>query len=156
MLNPSEYDPEELRALTGAAAPSRADEGDGETQWDWVTPADFLGRAEACVRATQMEDAFLLQAAAGGADRPYLPDLPGSEVGTRLVLDWLSYLVGVGGRPNARDALAFYRRVDWLGADAERALAAHLGGFAPGAGNPLGVGHHRTSLLFVARLAALR
>lgn len=153
MLDPSDYDLEELRALTGAAAPTRA-AGDGAV--GWVTPADFLGRAEACVRATQVEDAFLLQAAAGGAERPYLPTLPGSGVGTRLVLDWLSYLVGVGGRSNARDALAFYERVDWLGADAEEALVAHLGGFPPDDGSPLGAGHHRTSLLFVARLAALR
>lgn len=152
MLNPSEYDPEELRALTGAATPSRAD-----AEVDrWVTPADFLGRAEACVRAKQVEDAFLLQAAAEGAERPYLPTLPGSGVATRLVLDWLSYLVGVGGRTNARDALAFYERVDWLGADAEAALVAHLDAFPRAGGATLGAGHHRTSLLFVARLAALR
>ena len=154
MLNPSEYDPEELRALTGAAAPARAEGGDGGAHW--ATPADFLGRAEACVRATQVEDAFLLQAAAGGAERPYLPDLPGSGVGTRLVLDWLSYLVGVGGRSNARDALAFYGRVGWLGVDAEEALVVHLDAFPREGGNELGAGHHRTSLLFVARLAALR
>ena len=156
MLNPSEYDPEELRALTGAAAPARAEDAEEDGDAHWVTPADFLGRAEACVRATQVEDAFLLQAAADGAERPYLPDLPGSEVGTRVVLDWLSYLVGVGGRSNAHDALAFYERVGWLGADAEDALVAHLGAFPHEAGNELGAGHHRTSLLFVARLAALR
>ena len=152
MLNPSDYDPNELRALTGAASPAR--DGDGDARW--VTPADFLCRAEARVRATQVEDAFLLQAAAGGAERPYLPSLPGSAVGTRMALDWLSHLADVGGRSNARDALAFYVRVGWLGADAESALVDHLDAFPDGPGSSLGVGHHRTSLLFVARLAALR
>ncbi|WP_435127239.1 FlaD/FlaE family flagellar protein [Halobaculum sp. D14] len=152
MLKPSDYDPEELRALAGAAAPTHGTE-EGER---WATPHDFLGGAEARVRAAQVEDAFVLQAAADGADRPYLRSLPDSVAATRLALDWLHYLVGVGGRERARDALALYRRVEWLGADAEDALAAHLEAFDDSDDGRLGAGHHRTSLLFVARLAALR
>lgn len=152
MLRPSDYDPRELRALTGAAAPTHADEEPAR----WTTPDDFLGRADARVRAAQVEDAFLLQAATGGASRPYLPTLPESAVGTRLVLDWLRYLVGVGGRERAREALAFYRDVGWVGDRAEDALAAHLEAFDEREGARYDAGHHRTSLLFVARLAALR
>jgi len=152
MLRPSDYDPKELRALTGAAAPTHADEEPDR----WTEPDDFLGRADARVRAAQVEDAFLLQAAAGGASRPYLPSLPDSVVGTQLVLDWLRYLVGVGGRERAREALAFYRDVEWLDESVEDALAAYLEAFDDTEGSRLSVGHHRTSLLFVARLAALR
>lgn len=152
MLNPSDYDPEELRALAGAAAPTRANPDGGR----WVTPDDFLVRAEARVRAAQVEDAFVLGAATDGASRPYLTGLPDSGVGTRLVLDWIRFLVGVGGREGARDALAYYRQVEWLGADAEEALAAHLEAFSDRENRRVGAGHHRTSLLFVARLAALR
>ncbi|UIP00536.1 hypothetical protein Hbl1158_04015 [Halobaculum sp. CBA1158] len=152
MLRPSDYDPKELRALTGAAALTHADEDVDR----WAQPDDFLGRADARVRAAQVEDAFLLQAASDGASRPYLPAIPGSVVGTRLALDWLRYLVGVGGRERAREALAFYRDVEWLGADAEDTLAAHLEAFDETEGSRFDAGHHRTSLLFVARLAALR
>lgn len=170
MLNPSDYDPRELRALAGAAAPTNAEPSEDR----WATPTDFLGRAEARVRAAQIEDAFVLGTAVGGASRPYLASLPDSGIGTRLALDWLRYLVGVGGREGARDAFAFYRRVGWLGADAEEALAAYLEAFSDrenvegrvrtserSSGHRprdrrVEPGHHRTSLLFVARLAVLR
>lgn len=152
MLRPSDYDPKELRALTGAAAPTHADQEGAR----WTTPDDFLGRADARVRAAQVEDAFLLQAASGGSSRPYLPDLPDSVVGTRLVLDWLRYLVGVGGRERAREALALYRDVEWLTESVEDDLDRYLEAFDDTEGTRLDFGHHRTSLLFVARLAALR
>ena len=138
--------------MRGAAAPTHAEEEPDR----WTQPDDFLGRADARVRAAQVEDAFLLQAAAGGANRPYLPSLPHSVVGTQLALDWLRYLVGVGGRERAREALAFYRDVGWLDESVEEAFAAYLEAFDETDGSRLSVGHHRTSLLFVARLAALR
>ncbi|WP_313691586.1 FlaD/FlaE family flagellar protein [Halorarum halobium] len=152
MLNPSDYDPEELRALAGAEAPAR-ERRRGDR---WTTPDDFLVRADARVRAAQLEDAFVLRAAAGGASKPYLPSLPDSGVGARLALDWIRFLADVGGRDGARDALAYYREVEWLGADAEEALVAHLEAFPEEGSRRVGAGHHRTSLLFVARLAALR
>ncbi|QLG63587.1 FlaD/FlaE family flagellar protein [Halorarum salinum] len=152
MLNPKDYDRTELRALAGATAPPR----DGPAEDRWATPDDFLVGADARVRQGQLEDAFVLAAAGDGAVRPYLTGLPDSGVGTRLALDWLRFLVTVGGREGAREALAYYGRVDWLGADAEEALATHLEAFSGGESRPLGPGHHRTSLLFLARLAALR
>ncbi|MFC7136356.1 FlaD/FlaE family flagellar protein [Halobaculum litoreum] len=72
------------------------------------------------------------------------------------MLDWLRYLVGVGGRERAREALALYRGVEWLTESTEEALAAYLEAFDGVEGDRLDFGHHRTSLLFVARLAALR
>ena len=40
MLDPKEYDPEELRTLAGAASPT-AEPADEERRW--AKPADFLG-----------------------------------------------------------------------------------------------------------------
>jgi len=72
MLDPKEYDPEELRTLAGAASPT-ADPADEDERW--AKPADFLGQAEASVMAAQLGDVYYLQAAQGGAERPYLPSL---------------------------------------------------------------------------------
>lgn len=153
MLDPKEYDPEELRTLAGAASPT-AEPTDEERRW--AKPADFLGQAEASVMAAQLGDVYYLQAAQGGADRPYLPALPAAAPGARLALDWLEFLVAVGGHDRAEEALDYYQRVQWIGADANETLTELLPGLSAGGDDRLRPAHHRTSLLFVARLAALR
>ena len=153
MLDPKEYDPEELRTLAGAASPT-ADPADEDERW--AKPADFLGQAEASVMAAQLGDVYYLQAAQGGAERPYLPSLPAAAPGARLALDWLEFLVAVGGHDRAEEALHYYQRVQWIGPDAVQTMTELLPGLSAGGNDQLAPSHHRTSLLFVARLAALR
>ncbi|MEZ3116738.1 FlaD/FlaE family flagellar protein [Halobaculum sp. MBLA0147] len=153
MLDPKDYDPEELRTLAGAASPT-ADPSDESRRW--AKPVDFLGQAEARVMAAQLGDVYYLQAAQGGAERPYLPSMPEVGPGARLALDWLQFLVTVGGHDRAEEALEYYERIQWLGPDAAETLTDLLPGLGVGGDDPFEPSHHRTSLLFVARLAALR
>mgnify|MGYP002760634788 CR=1 FL=1 len=153
MLDPKEYDPEELRTLAGAASPT-AEPTDEESRW--ARPEDFLGQAEASVLAVQLGEVYYLQAAQDGAERPYLPALPEVGPGARLALDWLQFLVTVGGHDRAEEALDYYERVQWIGPAANEMLTELLPGLSAGGNDELEPSHHRTSLLFVARLAALR
>jgi archaellum component FlaD/FlaE len=152
MLDPKDYDPEELRAVTGVASPTAepTDEADR-----WVKPVDFLGQAEARVMAAQLGDVYYLQAAQGGAERPYLPAVPNVGPGARLALDWLQFLVTVGGHERTEEALDYYERIQWIGPDARQSLSDLLPGLSAGGDAAFEPSHHRTSLLFVARLAAL-
>jgi flagellar protein FlaD len=153
MLDPKDYDPEELRTLTGAASPAAEPIEEGKR---WAKPVDFLGQAEARVIAAQLGDVYYLQAAQGGAERPYLSELPNVGPGARLALDWLQFLVTVGGHERTREALDYYERIQWIGPDAHGMLEDLLPGLGVGGDAQLEPSHHRTSLLFVARLAALR
>jgi hypothetical protein len=91
-------------------------------------------------------------------ERPYLATLPDGFDGEALVLDWMAFLLGRAGRDGAREALAHYRSVGWISERVEESLATHVEGLATdgsAAASP-GVDDHRQSLLFVARLAAIR
>lgn len=149
MLDPTDYDPDELRTLAGVPTP------DSTERPDWEGPTEFLGSAAARVQAAQLGDLYYLAAAMDGATRPYLSHVPNVSTGARLALDWLEFLVSIGGRDGAREALSYYRRVEWLGSDAHDTLVALLPGLTDGGSDRLRPGHHRTSLVFVARLAAL-
>lgn len=154
MLDPTEYDPDELRTLAGAAVEDDPDRP------DWEGPVEFLGTGEARLQGAQLGELYFLSAAMGGSERPYLERVPNVVTGARLALDWLEFLLQVGGRAGAESALAYYRRVEWLSQAAHDQLTALLPGLAPGMDggdvDRLRPGHHRTSLVFVARLAALR
>lgn len=149
MLDPTDYDPDELRTLAGVPTPESPERP------DWEGPSEFLGRAAAQVQAAQLGDLYYLSAAMDGATRPYLPDLPTAATGARLALDWLEFLVSVAGRDGAERALSYYRRIEWVGDAAHDTLVSLLPGLDPGGADRLTPGHHRTSLVFIARLAAV-
>lgn len=150
MLNPREYDPAELHTLADTAAAESVGSD------DWVDPTEFLGSIESQVQASQLGELYFLAAAMGGAERPYLDRVPNVPTGARLALDWLEFLVAIGGREGARRALSYYRSVQWLGEAAYEELSALIEGIQPDEPGTLRPAHHRTSLVFVARLAALR
>lgn len=164
-LNPRDYDTDELRSLNGARA---GDEADAERPplraryeaLDLAGEADAgRSRADRRVRASQLERLYFLASAtpAAALDRPYLRVLPQTQLGERLVVDWLEYLVDRGGRERATEALAYYRSVDWLSPAVEETLREYLTAYPADSGHasPLGVEDHRLSLLYVAKLATL-
>jgi archaellum component FlaD/FlaE len=103
---------------------------------------------------------FYLQQALGdeAAGKPYLETLPETVLAERLVFEWLETLVFTGGYQRTTAALQYYSAIGWLSEAVRHTLLDYLGGF------PATVEHtatltpedHRTSLLFLARLAALR
>ena len=153
MLDPTDYDPDELQALTDGAVASSPE---GGASARWASPTEFLGAVDSRVQASQLGELYFLAAAMDGAKRPYLRRLPNVATGARLALDWLEFLVEIGGHEGATEALSYYRSIQWLGEPAYEELTALIDGLQPSDAGSLGPGHHRTSLVFVARLAALR
>lgn len=145
MIDPSAYDPDDLRSLAGVAP----EEPPSETP----TPSADDRFHAAHLRAL-VHTARALPPEA--RTRPYLPRIPPAPQAEELVADWLDFLVrrvGVGG---AADALDYYRRLGWLSDDAAGAIRAHLSGVPDRErGGALDADDHRLSLLYVCRLAAV-
>lgn len=91
---------------------------------------------------------------ATGTD-PVLSALPNGIVADVLTMEWLGYLVSVGGVSRTLQALAFYERIGWLGRDARRDLERYLtGATEETAGDAeFEAGDHDRSYQHVARLA---
>ena len=134
MLDPTDYDPDELRTLAGVPTPESPERP------DWEGPSEFLGRAAAQVQAAQSGDLYYLSAAMDGASRPYLPAMPTAATGARL-----EFLVSVAGRDGAERALSYYRRMEWVGDATHDTLVNLLPGLDAGGTDRLTPDHHRTS-----------
>lgn len=146
-VDPSQYDPDELRALAGIAEP----EIEAREAAEKPSP-------EESIRSQQFRDLLALRAsrASSDLDRPYLRSVPTSELGRRVLTDWLEFLVLVGGSHRAREALTYYRELDWLTPDVEHRLSGLVGEFPePTHERPFEMSDHRLSLLYVATLSAL-
>ncbi|MGM0604743.1 MAG: FlaD/FlaE family flagellar protein [Halobacteriota archaeon] len=147
-VNPKQYDATELRSLAEAAEPEvRADDSDASSL-----------TAEQSLRSRQFRELLSLRAANAttGLDRPYLRSVPTSDIGKRLLYDWVEFLTLVGGREEARSALAYYQRLGWI----TPAVQHKLSGMVQSMRNPIHarrfeVGDHRLSLLYIATLASL-
>ena len=99
----------------------------------------------------------------GGDGRLHLQAFPGGYRADMTALEWLEYLIKVGGTGGARDALSYYVDVGWISPAVEDTLHAFLDGINVsdtdgGASEPGGLAQfdtddHRKSLAYVARLA---
>ncbi|WP_435068102.1 FlaD/FlaE family flagellar protein [Haloplanus sp. C73] len=122
MLDPSDYDTDELRSLAGSDATESTvtlPRADGST---YRPPTPDEPSHEQCERLV----------AIGGVDpaalgeRPYLPTFPDVPEGRRVGRDWIVHLVRTAGERETRDALDRYRALGWLGEDAAATLAARV------------------------------
>ncbi len=148
VVNPREYDPTELRNLAGIAEPEIAE---SELTGPGLT-------AEESIRAQQFRELLSLRTARATADleRPYLQSAPRSDVGRRLLYDWVEFLTLVGGHSPARDALRYYRELGWIAPEIQHAIAGEIGSMPePVHCRSFEVGDHRLSLLYIATLASL-
>lgn len=171
MLNPREYDLDELRDVAGvdvrvdggeASEARRSSSGEGsEFDGGEAEPTDFgrpLPAADLVTLARQYRE---LAARGDEPDGDALPlaGVPDDAGSVMLTLEWLDFLVYRAGVHGALGALDYYRDVGWLTGRAERQLRSYLRGLdAPGgrAGglDALDARDHRQSLLFVTRLAS--
>lgn len=92
----------------------------------------------------------------------HLPEFPKGYSAEMTVLEWLEYLIEVGGKQGARDVLGYYVDVGWISPAVKDELRTYLDGirrksqdaeFVGGGISEFDPEHHRQSLRFVARLA---
>ncbi|MFB6296483.1 MAG: FlaD/FlaE family flagellar protein [Halobacteriales archaeon] len=98
-----------------------------------------------------------------GTDDSRLQEFPEGYAATLTALEWVEYLIGVGGKSGARDALAYYADVGWISPEVEDEFHALLDGIDvsgpdgdrpdPGSLAQFDPGDHRRSLVYVARLS---
>ncbi|PSQ57325.1 fla cluster protein FlaD [Halobacteriales archaeon SW_8_68_21] len=154
-LNPRRYDVRELRRIADAP---RTDGAGAPRERALRQPnrnrAERAARSAAFTELLQRQRGMRLNGD-GGANRPYLTAIPADPAAEREVGEWLGYLVDVGGHLRARDALAYYGELDWVGDDAVAALRRRLEGFdAPPRDRPFTPADHRISLVSIVRIAS--
>lgn len=147
--NPNDYDPNELRggsdASEGVFLGSGGNGGFGGLSGDESSSGHY-------------RELFLLQQSAGTGDltRPYLDSLPRSYAAEVLVFEWLEFLVDRVGFRRSIDALRYYRSIEWITDQVEAGLREYLTSFdETGADANLERSDHLTSLVYIARLAAM-
>ena len=134
-------------------AGSTADEGSGEVDaTDAAAPTVDTGDAE-----TVETDATMFNEG-GDADSVYLASMPASYVAEFLALEWVEYLVDVGGVVGARRALRRYEDLGWISEPVRSDLTDYLDGVSAdadafGSAGRLDVDQHTTSLTYISRLA---
>jgi len=96
---------------------------------------------------------------APGREKPYLREVPGGYVADLIVMEWVEFLVTVGGADGAHRAITYYENVEWLVPAAADQLREFVEGHpeateAPedDGGDPLSMDHHTRSLRYIARL----
>lgn len=134
MIDPSDYDPTELRSLAGT---DPDDTGVSLPRADGSTYRPPTGDEPTHEQCEQLVALGGVDPAALG-ERPYLPEFPDVPDGRRIGRDWITYLVRTAGEAATRDAIARYRALGWLGEDAAATLDARVddavAALAPGDG----------------------
>lgn len=150
--NPNDYDPSELRGGSDRSeGVFLGSSGGGD-----VGGLGGFGGDESL--SNQYRELFLLQQTSGSGDleRPYLDSLPRSYAAEVLVFEWLEFLVDRVGFRRSIDALRYYRSVEWITEPVEAGLRDYLTSFDDsGASGELDRSDHLTSLVYIARLAAM-
>ncbi|MCL9815434.1 FlaD/FlaE family flagellar protein [Natronocalculus amylovorans] len=147
-VNPREYDPTELRSLAGIAEP--------EVRSTATVKKSLT--AEESVRAQQFKELLALRTkkAADGLERPYLRTIPDTDLGRRLLYDWVEFLTLVGGHAEARTALRYYKQLGWITPAIQHTISGEVGSLPePVHARSFEIGDHRLSLLYIATLASL-
>ncbi|MDR5672403.1 Archaellum protein D/E [Halalkaliarchaeum sp. AArc-CO] len=157
MNDPRNYDVRELRTLAGthpdeapAAGVEQAPDRESST-----SPA--RNQSEARAYTAQFVELVLgSRGRSTASGRPYLQTVPTGVSAERLVGDWLSYLVEIGGQEGASEALSYYERIGWIAPEARSALERRLPGLrSPRHRRPYEPADHRISLCCLRRIAAV-
>jgi flagellar protein FlaE len=97
--------------------------------------------------------------AGGDATKPYLEGLPDAYAGEHLVFEWLEFLLEHAGYQRATEAIDYYESIDWITEDVRASLGDYLLGLddaGTGDGADLDVDDHLLSLVYIAKLSAMR
>jgi flagellar protein FlaD len=145
-VNPREYDADELRELAGAEPVEEGSDGRAP-------------KPDESVRDEQFRQLLALQSERQQLDqlsRPFLTALPESELGSGVREEWLDFLVHVGGHDRTKQALGYYRGLQWITPAVEADLRSSVDRFPePTHDRSLTAGDHRLSLLYIATLASV-
>ncbi len=93
------------------------------------------------------------------AEKPYLAALPENYAAEFVVFEWLEFLLMHSGYQGADEALDYYESIDWITEDVQATLSDYLLGIDESAtndDNTLSVDDHLLSLVYVAKLSAMR
>ncbi|MBX0294736.1 FlaD/FlaE family flagellar protein [Haloarcula nitratireducens] len=164
-INPRDYDLDELRKI--ARQRGDREKGNGLGDGEMPDPANLDvgledGDEEVLAGSSLRSGLYreLLPFLAGDSqDKPYLGALPQTYAAEFVVFEWLEFLLMHSGYQGADEALAYYESIDWITEDVESDLSDYLLGIDESAtndGNDLSVDDHMLSLVYVAKLAAMR
>lgn len=147
-MDPADYDPRELREI-GLEGADRGPPGGGGS-------LGSVGAVDA-LRSSQRETLQLMEDTVEELSRPYLSEMPDSYRAELLVLEWLELLTAIAGRRETIEGLAYYTSVGWITPAVESELREYLRGVDTTADDPRPLDHddHSTSLVYIARLAAM-
>ena len=148
-MNPSDYDPDELREGNESHEEMILGQSGGE--------GGPVG-ADDVLRSNQYRELFLLERTTDGEDlqKPYLSDLPTSYAAEIIIFEWLEFLVDKTGFRKALDALRYYRSIEWLTEETETRLHEYLQSFeSEGGEGGLDRSDHLLSLVYIARLSSM-
>ncbi|MFW6017636.1 MAG: FlaD/FlaE family flagellar protein [Halapricum sp.] len=162
-INPRDYDLEELRKMARdrerGSVPDEESVSDGEPNLEWGEVEGERPVAEDGFRARLYRELMPLMAGNGDASKPYLAALPETQAAEFLIFEWLEFLLLHGGFRGARDALDYYESIDWITDGVGSDLDDYLLGIedtGASAGSQLDVDDHLLSLVYIAKLAAMR
>lgn len=156
-LDPSDYDPDELRR---AASDDLGDRELGDLR-DRLAEHDHTVEAEKALRSGQVKELLLLESGADPEDveRPYLETVPDAYAARVTLFEWLDFLLQRGGVKRTLDALDYYADVGWISDSVAAELRDHVRAFDAlpegTATDPLEMDDHVLSLVYVARLATM-
>lgn len=142
-LNPREYDIRELRGLNRAMAGRSSERG--------------RRRSSSGLESTQYRELLLLQNEVSDLQKPYLEAVPGTIESEQLVLDWLAFLVEIGGYKRACSAIRHYRSLGWLTEPVENRLHDYLTGMPDAVQRDtreFDQADHMLSLVYIGRLGS--
>lgn len=156
-LDPSDYDPDELRRATGEELGDRnlrelreriADQGHGD---------DTTG----ALQTSQIKELLLRESGTDPAQlsRPYLQTLPTAYAARLTLFEWLDFLLQRGGVRRTLEALEYYADIGWIAGPVANQLRDHVRAFdslpEDAATEPLEVADHVLSLVYIARLSSM-
>jgi len=157
-INPRDYDLDELRKMARERGGQAGDVEDTEIGLGSVGDSEEVPSAGSSLRQGLYRE--LLPLGAGDdATKPYLEGLPEEYAGEHLVFEWLEFLLLHAGYQGATEALDYYESIDWITEDVQSSLGDYLLGLDDAGtndGNDLDVDDHLLSLVYIAKLSAMR
>jgi flagellar protein FlaE len=163
-INPRDYDLEELRKMARQRGERNGGLADDE---DIPDPANLemgLGEADEEVLAGSSFRSGLYREllpflSGESQSKPYLAALPETYTAEFVVFEWLEFLLMHSGYQGADAALAYYESIDWITEQVQSDLSDYLLGIdetATNDGNDLSVDDHMLSLVYIAKLTAMK
>jgi len=168
-INPRDYDLRELRRMANPEEDALPASRGSAASRAGASPANQRAEQtpEQVDRFNQRRELLMLEAeslrAGTGTEKPYLERMPTTYAAEVVVFEWLDLLIDKAGFKATGDALSYYERIGWVTEGVKERLRTYMRGFSevssydPDSTGPreLAMNDHVTSLVYIARLAAM-